>query len=110
MSRPLTTTHLATLAVHIGEPRTLGDTPDGTPHVTARYAIELTDGTLLHIDNSGTVQRNPFTGTTRPKIDAPLGDWGWLNDAVLAGTIGPLAGPQAGVRIELHQVHPVENQ
>ncbi|WP_166462870.1 DUF3237 family protein [Amycolatopsis acidicola] len=78
---------------------------DGVPSVTAKYLIRTHDGVVLTVTNTGTITVGPggASGLTTPKIEAPAGEYAWLNDAVLVGTLVPLAGG-GGVSLEFHRV------
>jgi len=80
---------------------------DGFSFVEARYLLELTDGTILHVTNKGPVTTEPdLSGLTRPTIEAPAGDWNWLNTAILVGTIRSWTENDnpIGVTLEFHEL------
>jgi len=80
---------------------------DGFSFVEARYLLKLADGTILHVTNIGPVKTEPYlSGLTRPTIEAPEGDWNWLNTAILVGTIKDWTENDnpIGVTLEFHEL------
>jgi len=64
--------------------------PDGSYHVTARYALELDDGALVTVDNRGILVpdgHGGFTGRTTPTFEVARGPHGWLRDSIFVGTL-----------------------
>ncbi|TQL47462.1 uncharacterized protein DUF3237 [Homoserinimonas aerilata] len=80
---------------------------DGRETASARYVVRTTDGALLSIYNEGVLcgVGGSFSGITRPQIEAPDGDYAWLNDAVLSGTLSIVTadGAVTGVALEFWQ-------
>ncbi|WP_395638608.1 DUF3237 family protein [Pseudolysinimonas sp.] len=75
---------------------------DGSETVSARYVIRTRDGVLLSVANDGVITDRPAgrLGITSLKIEAPRdGDYAWLNDAVLVGSLGVDDGPSGVVII-----------
>lgn len=76
---------------------------DGSETVSARYLLRTDDGVLLSILNEGVITDRPQGryGITSLRIEAPEDSrYAWLNDAVLAGSLGVEAG-EAGLTIIL---------
>ncbi|MFD7136266.1 DUF3237 family protein [Streptomyces sp. NPDC059894] len=78
--------------------------PDGTASVDARYLVRTHDGVVLTVANTGILASSGFL--TSPRIEAPEGPYGWLNDALLIGTLAPLIEDDipVGVSLEFHQM------
>jgi hypothetical protein len=79
--------------------------PDGVRQIEARYAIRVSDGTLIQVHNCGiVVSAEAGTGAdpyvrTSPSFDAPKdGPHAWLNKALFLGTLGLAARDQVHVR------------
>ncbi|MHC9043283.1 DUF3237 family protein [Microbacterium saperdae] len=77
---------------------------DGRSDVWARYTLRTDGGVTLGIVNAGTVEihEGVARAVTAIRIEAPVGAYDWLNDAVLIGTLAPIEGRQA-VRIGVFQ-------
>lgn len=63
---------------------------DGTETVSARYLIRTHDDVLLSVLNEGVIGDHPDgrLGLTSVRIEAPRDtSYGWLNDAVLVGSL-----------------------
>jgi hypothetical protein len=63
---------------------------DGTETVSARYLIRTHDDVLLSVLNEGVISERPGgrLGVTSVRIEAPrYSSYGWLNDAVLVGSL-----------------------
>ncbi|MFD0851895.1 DUF3237 family protein, partial [Actinomadura adrarensis] len=75
---------------------------DGTGTVSATYPIRTTDGTVLTIDNRGSVssEDGALLGLTSIRIEAPVeGPWAFLNDTPVVGSLRPV--PEDG-RLVIH--------
>jgi hypothetical protein len=63
---------------------------DGSETVSARYLIRTHDDVLLSVLNEGVISDRPEgrLGVTSVRIEAPRDtSYGWLNDAVLVGSL-----------------------
>jgi hypothetical protein len=63
---------------------------DGSETVSARYLIRTQDDVLLSVLNEGVISDRPGgrLGVTSLRIEAPRDtSYGWLNDAVLVGSL-----------------------
>lgn len=76
--------------------------PDGFTVLEASYWLRTDDGALIHIVNKGLVGRG--YGRTTPWFEAPDGPHGWLNEAVFAGTLAPVAGRTDAVTIRVFKL------
>jgi hypothetical protein len=66
------------------------DLGDGGYRVTARYTLELDDGTLISVVNRGTVHEatdGHFVGRTIPQFEVQDGPHDWLRQNVFVGTL-----------------------
>jgi hypothetical protein len=66
---------------------------DGTGTVSTTYPVRTADGTVLTIDNRGTVSAKDGTllGLTGIRIEAPVdGPWAFLNDTPVVGSLRPV--------------------
>lgn len=84
---------------------------DGSLVIDADYIIRTDDGVMIHVHNVGIVVR-PGAGRSgyalaAPVFEAPLGKYGWMNDALFISTLGP-AGDKAhpAVKITIYQLDP----
>ena len=74
---------------------------NGTAEVWARYTIELDDGTLVMVTNSGIArpeQDGSYSGRTVPRFEVAPGPYDWLRDSVFIGT---LLAHSSGDRVDL---------
>jgi Protein of unknown function (DUF3237) len=63
---------------------------DGVSEVWARYTIELDDGALVSILNTGMARQRAdgdFEGRTTPSFEVAAGPHSWLRDHTFAGTL-----------------------
>lgn len=85
-------------------------TDSGAEHVSARYLVRTDDGVVLGVTNEGWLLPGPggLGAVTRPAVEAPEGDYAWLNHAVLSGTLAPVVvdGRLVGVDLEFWQARP----
>ncbi len=59
---------------------------DGVRFVHALYELEVDDGTIITIENSGPGNPNGTTRTS-PRFVAPEGPHDWLNKSIFVGTL-----------------------
>ncbi len=59
---------------------------DGVRFVDALYEIEVDDGTLITVMNSGPANPDGVTRTA-PRFVAPVGPHDWLNKSIFIGTL-----------------------
>ena len=81
--------------------------PDGVRILDALYEMETHDGVLLTVHNRVKVVERP--GMSRQAfshldIIAPEGNYGWLNDAVLVGTVDSMRPARRAVKISVFQL------
>ena len=64
---------------------------DGSLLITADYMIETDDHVQIRVHNAGVVVHGangkPAYFRTSPEFEAPMGKYGWLNDAVFVGEV-----------------------
>ena len=82
---------------------------DGSTVIEADYMIETDDGVQIHVHNQG-VSVHPKSGPgytrTVPQFEAPIGKYGWLNDAIFVGTITQAGDKQhPAVLISIYKVN-----
>jgi hypothetical protein len=81
--------------------------PDGVRILDALYEMETHDGVLLTVHNRVKVVERP--GMSRQALShldiiAPEGNYGWLNDAVLVGTVDSMRPARQAVKISVFQL------
>lgn len=82
---------------------------DGTVSINAEYMIETDDKVQIHVHNVGVV-RIPQDGGklymwAAPTFEAPLGRYGWLNQAIFVSKVEPAGDKDhPAVRILIYQV------
>jgi hypothetical protein len=81
--------------------------PDGVRVLDALYEMETHDGVILTVHNRVKVVERP--GVARQAfshldIIAPEGNYGWLNDAVLVGTVDSMRPARQAVKICVFQL------
>ena len=81
--------------------------PDGVRLLDALYEMETHDGVLLTVHNRAKVVERP--GMARQAfshldIVAPEGEYAWLNDAVLVGTVDSMRPARQAVKICVFQL------
>ena len=81
--------------------------PDGVRLLDALYEMETHDGVLLTVHNRAKVVERP--GMARQAfshldIGAPEGEYAWLNDAVLVGTVDSMRPARQAVKICVFQL------
>lgn len=81
--------------------------PDGVRILDALYEMETHDGVSLTVHNRAKVVERP--GVTRQAfshldIIAPEGNYGWLNDVVLVGTVDSMRPARQAVKISVFQL------
>ena len=77
--------------------------PDGFTTLEAEYLMRADDGTLIHVRNTGIAGKG-YARTT-PQFEVPNGPHAWLNEAVFAGTVGPVPELRAAaVRIRVFKL------
>lgn len=76
---------------------------DGHEEASARYLLRTDDGFVLSVRNEGrlTVRDGKVVGITRPEIEAPEGRYGWLNGAVLTGTLSVIVESEQVIGVAL---------
>ena len=75
--------------------------PDGAYRVSARYLLQLDDGTLVTVDNNGILApdgQGGFTGRTVPVFEVADGPHAWLRRCIFIGT---LQADPAGAFVDL---------
>lgn len=81
--------------------------PDGVRILDALYEMETHDGVLLTVHNRAKVVERPGMARqafSQLDIVAPEGDYGWLNDAVLVGTVDSMRPARQAVKICVFQL------
>lgn len=81
--------------------------PDGVRLLDALYEVETDDGTVLTVHNRVKVIESPGqerVALSHVGITAPVGPYGWLNDAVLVGRAYPRLADRQAVRICVYQL------
>ena len=82
---------------------------DGSTMVDADYMIETEDHVQIHVHNVGVLapakDGKPAYRWTAPVFEAPMGKYGWLNDAVFLSTLGSAGDKDhPAVRITIYRV------
>ena len=82
---------------------------DGSVMVDADYMIETDDHVQIHVRNVGVLLTNPVDkraySWTAPQFEAPMGKYGWLNDAVFVSQINVIADPaHPAVRVTVYRI------
>ncbi len=80
---------------------------NGGYHVSARYIIQLTDGTLVAILNAGLVYKNGdgnYGGRTVAEFEVADGPHAWLRESIFIGTLFADDKNEHEVSIELWRV------
>ncbi len=71
---------------------------DGSLVIEADYMIETDDHVQIRVHNQGIIMPphdgQPRYVRTTPQFEAPIGKYGWLNDAIFTGTLGPAGDKQ----------------
>ena len=71
---------------------------DGSLVIEADYMIETDDHVQIRVHNQGYVvpphDGHPAYVRTVPQFEAPMGKYGWLNDTIFVGTLGPAGDAQ----------------
>ncbi|MDO7835621.1 DUF3237 family protein [Sphingobium sp. HBC34] len=76
---------------------------DGFTELEAVYLMRETDGTVIQIRNKGIAGKG-YAKTTAT-FEVPNGPHGWLNEAMFAGTVGPVPEMQTpAVRIRMYKL------
>lgn len=83
--------------------------PDGSTVIDAEYMIETDDHVMIHVRNVGVTHPagpdGPRYAWTVPTFEAPMGPYGWLNDAVFVSTLGPAGDKDhPAVRVTIYQI------
>lgn len=82
---------------------------DGSLVIDADYMIETDDHVQIHVRNVGVLYTDPATGVryhwTAPSFEAPLGKYGWLNDAVFISALSGAGDKEhPAVRITIYRI------
>jgi hypothetical protein len=82
---------------------------DGSLTIEADYMIETDDHVQIHVRNVGVVvppkDGRPAYHWTSPVFEAPMGRYGWLNDAVFVSTLGPAGDKDhPAVRVTIYRI------
>jgi hypothetical protein len=83
--------------------------PDRITVIEAGYALQTDDGVLIRVRNEGLgVPPEDCRGRTYirtvPRLEAPAGAYGWLNQVVLLGTLNAPGGADDEVVIRFFEV------
>ena len=67
---------------------------DGGVVIDADYFLQTDDGAVIHVRNVGIISPPKAAGGAAyaycaPKFDAPVGKYGWLNDAIFVSRLSP---------------------
>lgn len=77
--------------------------PDGMTELEAAYLMREADGTVIHIRNKGVAGKG--YARTSAVFEVPNGPHAWLNEAVFAGTVGPVPEMDTpAVRIRMYKL------
>ena len=82
--------------------------PDGVKELDALYEMQVADGAILTIRNRVVVDESvqgPRYAMSRIQVQAPQGDWGWLNRRLFIGTLQSARPERAAVIIRGWLVH-----
>ena len=82
---------------------------DSSLAIEADYMIETDDHVQIHVRNVGVVvppkDGRPAYHWTAPVFEAPMGRYGWLNDAVFVSTLGPAGDKDhPAVRVTIYRI------
>lgn len=83
--------------------------PDRVTVIEAGYALQTDDGVLIRVRNEGlgvppeNCQGRTYVRTV-PRVEAPEGPYGWLNQLVLLGTLNAPGGAEDEVVIRFFEV------
>lgn len=81
--------------------------PDGVRLLEEQYEMQCEDGAVLTVLSRSKIVEKPGTGRqafSQLEITAPAGPHGWLNDAVLVGTLESLRPARRSVRVRVFQL------
>jgi hypothetical protein len=82
---------------------------DGSLVVDADYMIVTDDGVQIHVHNVGVITPGKNDAPTykwaAPVFEAPMGKYGWLNDAIFVSTLGPAGdATHPAVKITIYKI------
>jgi hypothetical protein len=82
---------------------------DGYLELVADYFMETDDKVQIKVTNRGLIQTVPGPdgkryAMTTPRIEAPMGKYGWLNQFIFAGTVAPGDGTVPSVRLAIYKL------
>lgn len=82
---------------------------DSYLELVADYYMETDDKVLIKVTNRGLIQTLPAAdgrryAMTTPRFEAPMGQYGWLNQFIFAGTVTPGDGKVPSVHLSIFKL------
>lgn len=82
---------------------------DGSLAIDANYMIQTDDGALIRVHNVGVIYQDSKGGAPymwcAPTFEAPMGKYGWLNDAIFVSRLTVGTDPDhPSVRVTIYRI------
>ncbi len=82
---------------------------DGSLVIDANYMIQTDDGVSIRVHNVGVIYQKPEGGEAylwcAPTFEAPMGKYGWMNDAIFVSRLTVGTDPQhPSVKVTIYEI------